>query len=399
MSREKEIIVGGQAVMEGVMMRAPNSYAVAVRRQDGTIVSQSERLPKLSEQFPILRAPILRGGAVLIHSMLLGIKAINFSATVALEDIAAEEDAAAERKKQESNPAVQAATAAGALMAAAHVIEAPDQVRSGIAAHANSESSEANGANGANERRGKIGETTFAAGSIAFMLLFNVLLFIVLPFLLTNTLFIHFGWGYAPQVSPEQTAAADATWYQAIWMWVAPYFKPVRPSISFNLVDGVIRMLFFILMIYGFSRLNDIKRIFEYHGAEHKTVYAWEAGEELTVANAQRYPRQHPRCGTSFLMVVMLVSIALFSLIKFDSLIFNMLIRIALIPLIAGISYEIIRAAGRKETSRIFSIITRPGIWLQNLTTKEPSDDQLEVAIYALKESLKLEPQPTTDHA
>jgi uncharacterized protein YqhQ len=256
------------------------------------------------------------------------------------------------------------------------------------------EASGANEADGANVRMGKVGETTFAAGSIAFMLLFNVLLFIVLPFLLTNTLFIHFGWGSVPQVSPEQTVAADATWYQAIWAWFAPYFKPVCPSISFNLIDGVVRMLFFILMIYGFSRLDDIKRIFEYHGAEHKTVYAWEAGEELTVANAQRYPRQHPRCGTSFLMVVMLVSIILFSLIKFDSLIFNMLIRIALIPLIAGISYEIIRAAGSKETSRIFSIITRPGIWLQNLTTKEPSDDQLEVAIYALKESLKLEPQP-----
>jgi uncharacterized protein YqhQ len=394
MSREKEIIVGGQAVMEGVMMRAPNSYAVAVRRQDGTIVSKSERLPKLSEQFPILRAPILRGGAVLIHSMLLGIKAINFSATVALEDIAAEENAAEDRKKNESRPAVQAATATGAFMTAAHAIEAHDQVTSRIVAYAKSESSEANGANGANGMGRTMGETTFAAGSIALMLLFNVLLFIVLPFLLTNALFIHFGWGYAPPVSPEQTAAADATWYQAIWMWLAPYLKPVRPSISFNLVDGVIRMLFFILMIYGFSRLNDIKRIFEYHGAEHKTVYAWEAGEELTVANAQRYPRQHPRCGTSFLMVVMLVSIVLFSLIKFDSLIFNMLIRIALIPLIAGISYEIIRAAGRKETSRIFSIITRPGIWLQNLTTKEPSDDQLEVAIYALKESLKLEPQP-----
>jgi uncharacterized protein YqhQ len=328
--------------------------------------------------------------------MLLGIKAINFSATVALEDITAEENTAEDRKKNEAIPAVQAATAAGAFMTAAHAVETSDQFASRIVAYTKPESSEANGgtgATGANASRGKMGETTLAAGSIAFMLLFNVLLFIVLPFLLTNTLFIHFGWGDVPQVSPEQAVAADATWYQAIWGWVAPYFKPVRPSISFNLVDGVIRMLFFILMIYGFSRLADIRRIFEYHGAEHKTVYAWEAGEELTVANAQRYPRQHPRCGTSFLMVVMLVSIILFSLIKFDSLIFNMLIRIALIPLIAGISYEIIRAAGRKETSRIFSIITRPGIWLQNLTTKEPSDDQLEVAIYALKESLKLEPQ------
>jgi uncharacterized protein YqhQ len=370
MSREKEIIVGGQAVMEGVMMRAPNSYAVAVRRQDGTIVSKSERLPKLSDKYPILRIPILRGGAVLIHSMLLGLKAINFSASVAFDDLAAEE------KKQ---TAVQAATATGALIATAHSIEATDGRI--IPAPANTE----------NETTAGLGTNTVALGSIVFMLFFNVFLFIVLPFLLTNVLFIASGWGN--QVSPEQTPAADAAWYQALWTWVQPYLKPVRPSISFNLVDGVIRMVFFILMIYGFSRLNDIKRIFEYHGAEHKTVYAWEAGEELTVANAKRYPRQHPRCGTSFLMIVMLVSIVLFSLIKFDSLILNMLMRIILIPLIAGISYEIIRAAGSKETSKIFSIITRPGIWLQNLTTKEPSEDQLEVAIYALNESLKLEPQ------
>lgn len=152
-------------------------------------------------------------------------------------------------------------------------------------------------------------------------------------------------------------------------------------------------MIFFITMIYTFSRLNDIKRVFEYHGAEHKTVFTWEMGEELTVANARRHPRQHPRCGTSFLMVVMLVSVVLFSIIKFDSLLFNLLSRIALIPLIAGISYEVIRAAGKKESGAIFRLMTLPGIWLQNLTTREPSDDQLEVAIYALKESLKLEPK------
>jgi uncharacterized protein YqhQ len=176
-------------------------------------------------------------------------------------------------------------------------------------------------------------------------------------------------------------------------MWLQAYMRPVRPSVAFNLVDGVIRMGFFIIMIFSFSRLNDIKRVFEYHGAEHKTVFAWESGDELTVANARRHPRQHPRCGTSFLMVVMLVSIALFSVVKFDSLMFNMLTRIALIPLIAGVSYEIIRAAGKKESGAVFRLMTLPGIWLQNLTTREPSDDQLEVAIYALKESLKLEPE------
>jgi len=237
------------------------------------------------------------------------------------------------------------------------------------------------------------GATATAAGSILFALFFNVLLFIVLPLLLTNALFIYFGWGNAPQGLHDPAAAVGAAWYQSAWAWLQAYMKPVRPSFAFNFVDGVIRMAFFITMIYSFSRLRDIKRVFEYHGAEHKTVFTWEQGEELTVTNARRHPRQHPRCGTSFLMVVMLVSIVLFSIIKFDSLLLNMLSRIALIPLIAGVSYEIIRAAGKKESGAVFRLMTLPGIWLQNLTTREPSDDQLEVAIYALKESLKLEPK------
>ncbi|MGH9938098.1 MAG: DUF1385 domain-containing protein [Blastocatellia bacterium] len=374
MSQEKEIIVGGQAVMEGVMMRAPNSYAVAVRRQDGSIVSKSERLPKLAEKYPILKIPVLRGSAVLIHSMMLGIKALNFSATVVLEDQTGEET------KPERQPAVQAAAATGALMTTAHAIESPGQAVRADSVASKYESSSASA-------------TATAAGSMAFALVFNVLLFIVAPLLLTNFLFIYFSWGAAPQVSIDQAVASGAPWYQEAWTWLQTYMKPVRPSVAFNLVDGVIRMIFFIVMIFSFSRLNDIKRVFEYHGAEHKTVFAWEAGEELTVANARHHPRQHPRCGTSFLMVVMLVSIALFSVVKFDALTLNMLTRIALIPLIAGISYEIIRAAGKKESGAVFRLMTLPGLWLQNLTTREPSDDQLEVAIYALKESLKLEPE------
>ena len=133
--------------------------------------------------------------------------------------------------------------------------------------------------------------------------------------------------------------------------------------------------------------------MFEYHGAEHKTVFTWEAGLPLTVENARPQPRQHPRCGTSFLMVVMLVSIVLFSVIKFDLLLYNFLVRIALIPLVAGLSYEIIRLSAKKESGWVFKLITRPGVWLQNITTQEPDDQQLEVAIEALQESLKLEPQ------
>jgi uncharacterized protein YqhQ len=153
-------------------------------------------------------------------------------------------------------------------------------------------------------------------------------------------------------------------------------------------------MSFFLIMILTFSLIKDIRRVFEYHGAEHKTVFNWEAGLPLTVENARRQPRQHPRCGTSFLMVVMLVSIVLFSVVKFDSLVYNMLVRVALMPLVAGISYEIIRLSAKREGSLVFKMLTLPGIWLQNITTKEPDDQQLEVAIFALKESLKLEPRP-----
>jgi uncharacterized protein YqhQ len=383
MSQEKEIIVGGQAVIEGVMMRAPNSYAVAVRRQDGSIVSKSERLPKLADKYPILKTPVLRGSAVLIHSMLLGVKALNFSATVAFEDQTSEE--------AKPQGAIQAAAASGALMATAHVVESPRQVAHPQESVAKPEVVEKSSKSESPNSGGAA--TATAAGSIAFALVFNILLFVALPLLLTNFLFIHFGWGDAPRASVDHAAALGAPWYSEAWTWLQAYMKPVRPSFAFNMVDGVIRMIFFIIMIFSFSRLNDIKRIFEYHGAEHKTVFAWEAGEDLTVANARRHPRQHPRCGTSFLMVVMLVSVALFSIVKFDALTLNLLARIALIPLIAGVSFEIIRAAGKKESGAIFRLMTLPGIWLQNLTTREPSDDQLEVAIYALKESLKLEPE------
>jgi uncharacterized protein YqhQ len=240
-------------------------------------------------------------------------------------------------------------------------------------------------------------------------LIFNILLFVAAPLLLTNALFIGAGWAPSPaaaistQAAPEPTAdgaAADATasneaWYTRGWRTVKTYLHPVRPSVAFNLIDGVIRMAFFLIMIFSFSLLKDIRRVFQYHGAEHKTVFTWEAGLPLTVDNARPQPRQHPRCGTSFLMVVMLVSIALFSVIKFDSLVYNFLVRLALVPVVAGISYEIIRLSARKESGWFFKMITRPGVWLQNITTQEPDDQQLEVAIEALKESLKLEPKPS----
>jgi uncharacterized protein YqhQ len=267
----------------------------------------------------------------------------------------------------------------------------------------------------------KKGTTAAAAGSIVFALIFNALLFIVAPLLLTNALFIAAGWatpaptaepaavvqtqaaapsGNAATIPPPPPAQATSdTWYQRTWQRVKTYLHPVRPTVGFNLIDGLIRMSFFLIMIFSFSLIKDIRRVFEYHGAEHKTVFTWEAGLALTVENARPQPRQHPRCGTSFLMVVMLVSIVLFSVIKFDSLLYNMLVRLALIPLVAGLSYEIIRVSAKKEGGFFFKLITLPGVWLQNITTKEPDDKQLEVALEALKESLKLEPQPQTAEA
>jgi uncharacterized protein YqhQ len=398
-ANERDLIVGGQAVIEGVMMRTPNAYAIAVRKADGTIVNTAARLPKMGDKYPLLKLPVLRGGAVLIQSMGLGIKALNYSASEAFADA---EEAETERVPLATlTPAVIEGEGdfAGITGAVPGLIPIPTQKRS--------------------KDEMKKGTTAAAAGSIVFAMLFNVLLFIVAPLLLTNAIFNAAGWANnaaqpAAAASTQQSANASTAaktdgvsnssnngaqpesgpWYTRAFQSARAYMHPVRPSVAFNLIDGMIRMAFFLIMIFSFSLLKDIRRVFEYHGAEHKTVFNWEAGLPLTVANARIQPRQHPRCGTSFLMVVMLVSIVLFSIIKFDSLVYNMLVRIALIPLVAGLSYEIIRLSAKKEGGIIFKMITLPGVWLQNITTKEPDDEQLEVAIEALKESLKLEPQP-----
>lgn len=390
-TNERDLIVGGQAVIEGVMMRTPNAYAVAVRKADGTIVNIAARLPKWSDKYPLLKLPVLRGSAVLVQSMGLGIKALNYSANEAFGDA---QEAEAKEVRVALTPAVIEGEGdfAGLTGAVPGLFPVPTEKRA--------------------KDEMKKGGTAAAAGSIIFAMIFNLLLFVAAPLLLTNALFIGAGWAPspAPVVAGQQSAgsgtvASDGSsasnvsavsndaWYARGWRTVKTYLHPVRPSVAFNLIDGVIRMSFFLIMIFSFSLLKDIRRVFEYHGAEHKTVFTWEKGLALTVANARPQPRQHPRCGTSFLMVVMLVSIALFSVIKFDSLVYNFLVRVALVPLVAGLSYEIIRLSAKKEGGWFFKSITKPGVWLQNITTQEPDDGQLEVAIEALKESLKLEPQ------
>lgn len=396
-TNERDLIVGGQAVIEGVMMRTPNAYAIAVRKADGTIVNIAARMPKWSDKYPLLKLPILRGSAVLVQSMGLGIKALNYSANEAFGDAQEAEAHETREIRVALTPAAIEGEGdfAGLTGAVPGLFPVPTQKRS--------------------RDEMKKGGTTAAAGSIVFAIIFNIFLFIAAPLLLTNALFIAAGWApssgvlgataaSAPAAAGNSSANSAATetvgnsqandaWYAKTWQSVRTYLHPVRPSVLFNLIDGVIRMTFFLIMIFSFSLLKDIRRVFQYHGAEHKTVFTWEAGLPLTVDNARPQPRQHPRCGTSFLMVVMLVSLVLFSIVKFDSLVYNFLVRLALFPLVAGLSYEIIRLSAKKESGWFFKMITKPGVWLQNITTQEPDDDQLEVAIEALKESLKLEPQ------
>lgn len=361
---ERDLIVGGQAVMEGVMMRTPNAYAVSCRKSDGSIVSKSDVLPKWSDKYKILNVPILRGGATLIQSLALGIKALNFSAQI-YEDDLKEQEELEKVKATETEPALVEGTFDEKFTKSPARMTLPDVKK---------EKSKAE----------KAKQSASTIGSIVFALGFNVLLFIVAPLVLTNVLFIGLGWAEVPAI------AADAGWLAT----AKAYIWEIKPEswLLFNLIDGVIRMFFFVVMIFSMSYIKDIHRVFQYHGAEHKTVFAWEKGLSLTVRNAAPQSRQHPRCGTSFLMVVMLVAIVLFSVINFEAMWMNLVVRIILMPLVAGLSYEIIRYAAKKETSAIFKLMTLPGIWLQNITTQNPDDDQLEVAIEALKESLKLEP-------
>jgi len=358
---ERDLIVGGQAVMEGVMMRTPSAYAIACRKSDGSIVHTAEALPKWSDTYKWLNLPILRGGATLIQSMALGVKALNFSAKIYEEDLEAQ-------KESTKQVVMEAEVALADGTTDENFTKAPVKVII-------PEKSSAK----------KAGQSAGAVGSIIFALFFNVLLFIVAPLILTNIAFIALSWAESPGI------AASAGWFEMM----KAYTWEIKPHswVAFNLADGLVRMFFFVVMIFSMSYLKDIRRVFEYHGAEHKTVFTWEKGLDLNVENAATQRRQHPRCGTSFLMVVMLVAIVLFSVIKFDALWLNLVVRIALMPLVAGLSYEVIRYAAKKESSAVFKFMTLPGLWLQNITTQEPDGEQLEVAIAALNESLKFEPE------
>ena len=298
----EETLVGGQAVLEGVMMRSPHAWAIACRKPSGEIATHSEPLERLSEKHPWMAWPVLRGVMTLGHAMTLGFRALKFSGNVALDELQPTEPG---KKKLEI----------GGWVAAVNII--------------------------------------FSLGFFIFM------------------------YKFVPLVAATELKRVN------------PFFGG---QIIFNLVDGAIRIGLFVLFIWGVSRIKDIHRVFEYHGAEHKTVYAFESGDPLEVRAVQKYTTYHPRCGTSFLMTVMIISILFYALVPVTTFWARFAVRIALLPVIAGLSYEIIRFAAKHRGS-LFALMTAPGLWLQRITTQPPADDQAECAIVALDAAMALEKQ------
>ncbi len=296
---EETTLIGGQAVMEGVMMRSPHSYCVAVRKPDGKIVTEESPLARLSERHPIFKLPVLRGLGTLGGAMWLGMKALKFSADCALN----ESEAAPKEEKKDVN-------------------------RWGMALN------------------------------ILLSLAFMIGLYKFVPLYLATQLGKH--------------------------------FHAVGGRVAINIVDGTLRIIIFLAFMYLLSRLKEMHRMFEYHGAEHRVVFNFESGQPVKVENAQRFVTWHPRCGTSFLFVVLIVALISYAFLPIDNFWAKFVARIALLPVIVGISYEVIRFAAQRRGG-LLSILTRPGLWLQRITTQPPSNEQTEVAICALERAMELE--------
>lgn len=288
---EEPTLVGGQAVIEGVMMRAPHSYAITVRKPNGEYVCDLQPISRISEKYPIFRYPVLRGLGTLGQAMQLGFRALNFSTNVLMEEVDPQ-------RKGQPTP------------------------------------------------------------------LWQTVLNIVLP-----VVFFLFLYKFLP-------------------LWLAG--KVASTRLGINLMDGVIRLAIFLGFMLAISRLKEFRRMFEYHGAEHKVVFNFESGQPVTVANAQKFVTYHPRCGTSFLMVLMILSIAVYAFLPIDGFFAKLAARILGLPLVIGISYELIRYAAR-HPGTLLSILTAPGLWLQRITTQPPDDSEVEVAIHALNNAMELE--------
>ena len=281
MNEKKPLMVGGQAVLEGVMMRGAGKVATAVRVSDGHIETDVRDVNSVADRFPILKKPFLRGVVALGESLVLGLRSLSYSAKMA-----GEED---------------------------------EQLSDGE-----------------------------LAGTMAIAFTLAAILFVAIP------------------------------------TWATRFFHTIFDSpVALNLAEGGLRLFIFLAYLLAISRMEGIYRVFQYHGAEHKTIHAYESGGPLTVERVQACSRFHPRCGTSFLLIVMLVSIFVFAFLGWPDLLTRVVSRVALLPVVAGISYEFIRLAARSKNS-VVRLLTLPGLWLQRLTTNPPEDEMVEVAIASL---------------
>ncbi len=289
------ILVGGQAVIEGVMMRVPGAYATAVRDPEGKIHVDRHNFKSITERSNLWNKPIFRGMAGLFEAMKMGMATLQWSADITMP----------EEKDKKPNPIMEFLS------------------------------------------------TLFAIG-------LAITLFMIAPMWITTTL-----------------------------------LDVEREAVAFNMVSGGFRITFFVIYLLLISMMKDVKRLFQYHGAEHRVVYNFESGKDVDISNAQSFPTQHPRCGTSFMFIVLLSAIIVFSIIdtivmfitNHMSLSLRLMVHLPMIPIVAGVSYEVIKIISRKGDNIIFRMLRAPGLWLQNITTKKPEDDMVDVAITALKEA------------
>jgi uncharacterized protein YqhQ len=308
-----DLAVGGQAVIEGVMMRSDDRIATAVRTSTGEIKVKTDQFISLTKKHKFLGLPVIRGAVSFIEMLVVGIKSLNFSADVAVAEIEKEE---AQRR--------------GEIY----------------------------------QEKSRKSSSFVLAGTVIFAMTIGIVVFFFLPLAISTMMGIR------------------------------------KDALSFNLVAGCIRVAFFILYVWVISYLGDFKRVFAYHGAEHKSIFAFESGAKLTPEIVGNYPRRHPRCGTSFILIVAIFAILIYSISDSifaviyghpPALFTRFAVHFCLLPLVAGASYELLKLSGKTRDLKITKIMIAPGLWLQNITTKEPTFDQIEVAIVALETAMNMQ--------
>ena len=309
-----DVHVGGQAVIEGVMMRSPHRICTAVRKPDGEIVVKSQDFVSLTQRYKLLRLPIIRGLVSFVEMLVISIKTLNYSAEVAMSEGSASGGKEEERLQGKKE-----------------------------------------------NKRSDFLRSIYLVLTIVFAMALGVGIFFFLP------------------------------------LWFSEVLGVRREALTFNLIAGLVRVILFIVYVWAISRIGEFKKIFQYHGAEHKSIYTFEAGKELTVENVKSFSTRHPRCGTSFILIVVVFAILVYSLS--DTIYYlvagvpptlpkRFLLHFSLLPLVAGVGYELLRLSGKTQNRKLVRFLSAPGLWIQSITTNEPTEDQMEVALVALKNAL-----------